>query len=80
MSEFTDLRLPGSGLHPSHFAALRTEIMRSGAELSPDQLRNLTDDLHNVIPLDRPGQPTLRHCVWVKDEPQAFAQGRLETA
>jgi hypothetical protein len=37
MSEFTDLRLPGSGLHPSHFAALRSEILRTGAELSDHQ-------------------------------------------
>jgi hypothetical protein len=42
-------------------------------ELSPEQLLNLTDALHSLIPLGRPGQPIVRHDAWVKDEPQAFA-------
>ncbi len=76
MSEFTDLRLPVSGLHPSHFAALRTEIMRTGAELSPDQLRNLTDDLRSLTgpgqPVETPDAPTGR----VGDGSRAFAGTR----
>ena len=80
MSEFIDQRLPGSGLHPSHFAALRTEILRTGDELSPEQLLNLTNALCSLISPGRSGQPILRHDAWVKDEPPAFAQGRLETS
>jgi len=73
MPEATDLRLPGSGLHPSHFAALRTEILRTGAELSPEQLLDLTGALHSLTRLRRPGQPIMRHDSRVRDEPQAFA-------
>ncbi len=73
MPETTDLRLPGSGLHPSHFAALRIEILRTGAELSPEQLLDLTGALRSLTRLRRPGPSILRHDARVRDEPQAFA-------
>ena len=73
MPDPTELRPPGSGLHPSHFAALRVEVLRTGAGLSDEQLLDLTDALHSLIRLRRPGRPILRHDAWVDDEPRAFA-------
>lgn len=73
MPDDTDSRPPGRGLHPSHFKALRTEILRTAAELSEEQLLDLTDALHGVIRLRRPGRPIRRHDAWVEDEPRAFA-------
>lgn len=73
MPDAPDLRTPGSGLHPSHFAAMRTEILRTGAELSDEQLLDLTDALHSVIRLRRPGRPVRRFDAWIDGEPPAFA-------
>lgn len=73
MPDPTDLRPPGAGLHPRHFAALRTEILRTGARLTDEQLLDLTDALHSLIRLRRPGRPILRTDAWVEDEPRAFA-------
>lgn len=70
MPEAIDLRLPGSGLHPSHFAALRIEILRTGAELSQEQLLDLTSALHRLIRLRRPIRSP-EACV--EDGPRAFA-------
>ena len=72
MPDPTDLRPPGSGLHPRHFAALRTEIVRTGAVLSDEQLLDLADALHSMIRLRRPGRPIRRHDGWTADEPRAF--------
>jgi hypothetical protein len=73
MPDPTDLRSPGSGLHPSHFAAVRTEVLRTGAGLSDEQLRDLTGALHSLIRRRRLGQPIGRHDIWVEDEPRAVA-------
>lgn len=73
MPEAADLRPQGNGLHPSHFAALRTEILRTGAELSHEQLLDLTDALRSLIRLRRPGRPIRRADAWVEDEPRTFA-------
>jgi hypothetical protein len=58
MPDPTDLRLPGSGLHPNHFAAVRTEVLRTGARLTDEQLLDLTDALQGLIcqrgPVRRP--------------------------
>lgn len=70
MPETTDMRPSGSGLHPSHFAALRTEILRTGAELSHEQLLDLTDALHSLISLRRPGRPIRRIDAWVDYAPR----------
>lgn len=69
----TDLRSPGSGLHPSHFAALRTEILRTGAKLSDEQLLALAYALHSLIRRRRPGRPIRRPDARVEDQPRAFA-------
>ncbi|MGZ9098525.1 MAG: hypothetical protein ACXW3O_02360 [Brevundimonas sp.] len=66
-------RAPRSGLHPSHFAALRREILRTGALLSDDQLLDLADGLHSQIRLRRAGRPVQRPEAWLNDEPRAFA-------
>ena len=73
MHEPTDLRLPGSGLHPSHFAALRTEILRTGAELSPDQLLNLTDALCSLSGRQQPGTIVQAAGVRAESGPRVFA-------
>ncbi|MDP2763299.1 MAG: hypothetical protein Q8O54_00505 [Brevundimonas sp.] len=67
------MRLSARGLHPSHFAALRTEILRTGAELSQEQLLDLTDALHSLIRLRRPGRPIRRVDPWVEYEPRTLA-------
>ncbi|GLS02463.1 hypothetical protein GCM10007859_24870 [Brevundimonas denitrificans] len=74
MPDPTELRRPGSGLHPSHFAALRTEILRTSARLSDEQLLDLADALHRLIRLRRPGRPVRSPAeAWVEDKPRAFA-------
>lgn len=73
MSDVYDLRMTGSGLHPSHFAAMRTEVLRTGAELSDEQLLDLTDALQRVIRLRRPDRPIRRPDAWIDGEPPAFA-------
>lgn len=72
MPDPTERRPRGSGLHPSHFSALRTEILRTGADLSDEQLLDLTDALHSLIRLRRPGRPIRRHDAWVDGESRAF--------
>ena len=66
-------RAPGSGLHPSHYAALRREILCTGALLSDDQLLDLANGLHSQIRLRRAGRPIRRPDAWLDDEPRAFA-------
>ena len=73
MPDPTDLRRPGSGLHPSHFAALRIEILRTAADLSEEQLLDVADALRSVIRLQRPGRPIRRHDAGVENERRAFA-------
>lgn len=73
MPDPTDLRSPDSGLHPNHFAAVRTEIVRTSATLSDEQLLDLADALHSQIRLRRPGRPIRSPEAWVEDGPRAFA-------
>ena len=73
MPDATYFRPPESGLHPSHFAALRSEILRTGAELSHEQLLDLTHALQSQIRLRRSGRPIRRVNTWVEDEPLIFA-------
>ena len=67
MPDPTDFRQPGSGLHPSHFAALRIEILRTGARLTDEQLLDLT---HGLICLRRPVRCADARA---EDQPRAFA-------
>jgi len=72
MPDPADLRPLGSGLHPSHYDALRAEIVRTGAILADEQLLDLADALHSLIRLRRPGRPIRRPDAWIDDEPRAF--------
>lgn len=52
---------------------LRAEVLRAAVELSEDQLLELTDALHGVIRLRRPGRPLRNPDGWVTDELRSFA-------
>ena len=52
---------------------LRAEVLRAAVELSEDQLLDLTDALHGVIRLRRPGRPLRNPDGWVTDELRSFA-------
>lgn len=52
---------------------LRAEVLRAAVELSEDQLIDLTDALHGVIRLRRPGRPLRNPDGWVTDELRSFA-------
>jgi hypothetical protein len=52
---------------------LRAEVLRAAVELSEDQLVDLTDALHGVIRLRRPGRPLRNPDGWVTDELRSFA-------
>jgi hypothetical protein len=73
MFDASELRPPESGLHPRHYAALRAEVVRTGAILTDEQLLDLADALHSLIRLRRPGRPIRRPDAWVEDEPRSFA-------
>ncbi len=75
MADPCDLRSPDSGLHPNHYAAVRAEVVRTGAILTDEQLLDLADALHSLIRLRRPGRPIRRSDAWVEGEPRAFARG-----
>lgn len=57
MAETPDCPPTGRGLHPSHYAALRTEILRTGIELSDRQLRDIADALQIEVGLRRSRDP-----------------------
>ena len=63
-----DRRLPNDA-----YAQLRAEVLRAAVELSEDQLIDLTDALHGVIRLRRPGRPIRYPDGWVTDELRSFA-------
>ncbi len=52
---------------------LRAEVLRAAVELSEDQLLDLTDALHGVLRLRRPGRPLRNPDGWVTDELRSFA-------
>jgi hypothetical protein len=55
------------------YEALRAEVLRAAVELSDAQLMELTDTLHGVIRLRRPGRPLRNPDGWVTDELRSFA-------
>jgi len=55
-------------LCPADFAALKTEVIRAGVELSTEQLMELADTLHSLIRLRRPGRPIGRPAGWLEAE------------
>ncbi len=58
MPDAPAVRAAGCGLHPSHYAALRTEVLRTGDDLSDNQLLDLADALDRQVRLRRPDRPT----------------------
>lgn len=52
---------------------LRAEVLRAAVELSENQLLDLTDALHGLIRLRRPGRPLRNPDGWVTDELRSFA-------
>lgn len=66
--------LPGvRGLHPRHYAALRLEILRTGADLSDQQLRDIVEALQAEACLRRPGPVARRSEVRIEAQVCAFA-------
>jgi len=55
------------------YEQLRAEVLRAAVELSELQLLDLTDALHGVIRLRRPGRPLRNPDGWVTDELRSFA-------
>lgn len=55
------------------YGQLRAEVLRAAVELSEDQLLDLTDALHGVLRLRRPGRPMRNPDGWVTDELRSFA-------
>jgi hypothetical protein len=68
MGRSMDRRLPTDA-----YDQLRAEVLRAAVELSEDQLIDLTDALHGVIRLRRPGRPLRNPDGWVTDELRSFA-------
>lgn len=64
----SDRRLPDDA-----YGQLRAEVLRAAVELSESQLLDLTDALHGVIRLRRPGRPVRNPDGWVTDELRSFA-------
>ena len=54
MVNVTAFRPAGHGLHPRHYQALRSEILRTGAELSDTQLFDLSEALDRQARCDAP--------------------------
>ena len=55
------------------YEQLRAEVLRAAVELSDAQLLELTDTLHGVIRLRRPGRPLRNPDGWLTDELRSFA-------
>ena len=68
MGRSIDRNLPSEA-----YDQLRAEVLRAAVELSEDQLIDLTDALHGVIRLRRPGRPLRNPDGWVTDELRSFA-------
>lgn len=65
--------LKGRGLSCGAYENLRAEVLRAAVELSDDQLVDLTEALHGLIRLRRPGRPLRNPDGWVADELRSFA-------
>ena len=68
MGRSVERRLPANA-----YGQLRAEVLRAAVELSEEQLLDLTDALHGVIRLRRPGRPVRNPDGWVTDELRSFA-------
>ncbi|WP_420472406.1 hypothetical protein [Brevundimonas sp. FT23042] len=50
-----------------HFCALKAELIRAAVELSDAQLMELSDALHSMLRLRRPGRPITDDAGWMVD-------------
>ncbi len=66
-------RLKERGLSAEAYDRVRAEMLRAAVELSESQLLDLTDALHGLIRLRRPGRPLRNPDGWVTDELRSFA-------
>lgn len=68
MARFQERRLADHA-----YERVRAEVLRAAVELSDEQLLDVTDALHGVIRLRRPGRPVRNPSGWVDDELRSFA-------
>ena len=61
-------------LQTETYEQLKAEVLRAAVELSEEQLVDLTEALHGVIRLRRPGRPIRHPDGWVTDELRNFAR------
>lgn len=62
-------------LQTEAYEQLKAEVLRAAVELSEEQLADLTEALHGVIRLRRPGRPIRHPDGWVTEELRSFAAG-----
>ncbi|KQY80441.1 hypothetical protein [Brevundimonas sp. Root1423] len=60
-------------LRAENYAALKAEVLRAAVELSEEQLLDLTDAMHVILRLRRPGRAVRNPDGWVTDELRSFA-------
>lgn len=63
---------PERCLCPDNFVALKAEVIRAAVELSDEQLMTLTDALHSMIRLRRPGRPISHDSGWMVEEESPY--------
>lgn len=63
---------PERCLCPDNFVALKAEVIRAAVELSDEQLMALTDALHSMIRLRRPGRPISHDSGWMVEEESPY--------
>lgn len=59
---------PERRLNEDDFTALKAEVIRAAVELSDEQLMTLSDALHSMIRLRRPGRPIGHSSGWLEEE------------
>lgn len=63
---------PERCLRPDNFTALKAEVIRAAVELSDDQLMTLTEALHSMMRLRRPGRPISHDAGWLVEEESPY--------
>lgn len=66
-------QIPDRRLALAAYEKVRADVLHAAVELSDDQLLELTDALHDLIRLRRPGRPGRHPDGWVVDELRRFA-------
>ena len=63
---------PERQICPEDFSALKAEVIRAAVELSDEQLMALSDALHSMIRLRRPGRPISHTAGWMLEEESPY--------